>query len=373
MNCRLCRTQIEEVEMRERLSEDARAHLESCAKCQIFYEETAALKNLIGELATVSTPSDFNLRLRARLDASRGAKVSPSWFGERLKGLWVNGYAFAPSAFSIALAACFTLAVGAALLLNNARQKTVSTETAAKKIESPKAIDAMEKATQVSKNLSVADSQTASAAVKTNARVERRNASLNAKTHNVVNTTAPRVVSERKVDTIASTALMTSTSANSSNSVSPVAPHKVNPSANFSATVAPRIVQPTPTATDLQNVNSSAAESVNAPHTSKGGEKQNDKTVRVALGLEGAPLQNSNGAKAKPGSFLISHIAPESIAARGGLQAGDIIETINGHPASESLSTPLMAKGQIDAPRTLSLRVVRNGKSFELTLTFSAK
>jgi hypothetical protein len=70
MNCQACRNEIEELELGERLSVEASAHLVACSPCEAFYRERLSLRKLVGSLEPVSAPPDFEFRLRARLAAS---------------------------------------------------------------------------------------------------------------------------------------------------------------------------------------------------------------------------------------------------------------------------------------------------------------
>ena len=104
MNCDECRTELEEASLHRLPGDEARAHIEACAACRAFHEERSALRQLLGELEVVAAPSTFDAQLRARIVAKQSVgrfSVQPS---------------FAPSALSIALAACFMLTVSAVLL-----------------------------------------------------------------------------------------------------------------------------------------------------------------------------------------------------------------------------------------------------------------
>jgi hypothetical protein len=168
------------------------------------------------------------------------------------------------------LAACFVLAVGAAVLLNYQRQKNSSIETTAKQIVSPKATETRatptNNAVQIDDQPSATDSQIASLDAAVKERAENKNASVGVKTRGLANASAPpRDAAKRKPETVASAtsaaiSATASASTNSSRPMMPVAvmPREVNQSSNFSATAAPPVVKAASTATDLPNVNSSA-------------------------------------------------------------------------------------------------------------------
>src|SRR5688572_7635937 len=107
MSCKKYRNEIEDGGLDVVLSAAAQAHLHGCAGCRQFYAEQASVKRLVRELETVSAPADFEFRLRARLSATANI---------RDKGGFLSRH-FAPSAPSIALAACFALTVAVTLYL----------------------------------------------------------------------------------------------------------------------------------------------------------------------------------------------------------------------------------------------------------------
>lgn len=67
MNCKTIQIQIEESAAANSLTNETRQHLESCADCQTFNAERAALRNIVGTLQTVNAPADFNFRVKSRL------------------------------------------------------------------------------------------------------------------------------------------------------------------------------------------------------------------------------------------------------------------------------------------------------------------
>jgi hypothetical protein len=103
MNCKVCRLEIEEGNLGQRLSDEAQAHLDSCAGCRLFRDERFKLRGMIGDLEAVNAPADFDFRLRARLADERSAPRRIRWLPT-----------FAPGVQAIALAAAFVMLVGAA-------------------------------------------------------------------------------------------------------------------------------------------------------------------------------------------------------------------------------------------------------------------
>ncbi|MDX6530118.1 MAG: hypothetical protein QOH41_2408 [Blastocatellia bacterium] len=69
--CRATRREIDESELNQTLSDQARVHAGSCGSCRDFRAERIALRELVGSLEPVAAPGDFELRLRARLANER--------------------------------------------------------------------------------------------------------------------------------------------------------------------------------------------------------------------------------------------------------------------------------------------------------------
>lgn len=67
LECRFTRQQIDELELGERPSERASAHLALCGGCRDFRAERSELRQLVGSLESVVAPADFEMRLRARI------------------------------------------------------------------------------------------------------------------------------------------------------------------------------------------------------------------------------------------------------------------------------------------------------------------
>src|SRR5258706_488481 len=69
--CRVTRREIDEAELNQHLSNQARAHIALCESCRNFRAERTSLRELVGSLEPVAAPGDFDLRLRARLSRER--------------------------------------------------------------------------------------------------------------------------------------------------------------------------------------------------------------------------------------------------------------------------------------------------------------
>jgi hypothetical protein len=69
--CRATRREIDESELNQKLSDQARSHVALCASCRDFRAERTSLRELVGSLEPVAAPGDFELRLRARLANKR--------------------------------------------------------------------------------------------------------------------------------------------------------------------------------------------------------------------------------------------------------------------------------------------------------------
>jgi hypothetical protein len=103
--CREMRRQIDELDLGQDPNAQIAAHLISCPACVAFRNERAALRSLVGSVEPVVAPADFDMRLRARIAATRSAEPQP--FFARLIGV--------PA---IAMAAVVVLAVGTTVLIS---------------------------------------------------------------------------------------------------------------------------------------------------------------------------------------------------------------------------------------------------------------
>jgi hypothetical protein len=75
--CRATRREIDESELNQRLSDQARTHVAVCAACCDFEVERASLRELVGSLEPVTAPGDFEMRLRARIAREQGSARQP--------------------------------------------------------------------------------------------------------------------------------------------------------------------------------------------------------------------------------------------------------------------------------------------------------
>lgn len=102
MHCKFYQAEVEETNFDgDGLSAAVRAHVRECPTCRKHYEQRVSLHGLLGSLARVSAPADFEFRLRARMASHAG-------MGNRTKALHRF---FAPRTISVTLAACFILMV----------------------------------------------------------------------------------------------------------------------------------------------------------------------------------------------------------------------------------------------------------------------
>jgi len=115
--CREMRQQIDELDLGQDPNAEIVAHLISCPACAAFRNERSELRSLVGSLEPVVAPADFDMRLRARIAATRTAEQQP--FFARLIGV--------PA---IAMAAVVVLAVGTTVFISQ-RNSGPSTEVTA--------------------------------------------------------------------------------------------------------------------------------------------------------------------------------------------------------------------------------------------------
>jgi len=73
-DCRAVRREIDESEFGQRLSEQVESHVATCAACAEFRSQRLRLRELVGGLAPVTAPADFDLRLRARIARDNAAR-----------------------------------------------------------------------------------------------------------------------------------------------------------------------------------------------------------------------------------------------------------------------------------------------------------
>jgi hypothetical protein len=122
--CREMRRQIDELDQGHEPNAQIAAHLISCPACAAFRNERSALRSLVGSLEPVVAPADFDMRLRARIAATRTAESQP--FFVRLIGV--------PA---IAMAAVVVLAVGTTVLISQWNSTPPAGVTAEKQTSAP--------------------------------------------------------------------------------------------------------------------------------------------------------------------------------------------------------------------------------------------
>jgi hypothetical protein len=67
--CGPVRRELEELMLNEDFSGASIEHLQTCGDCREFHRQQMKLRQIVGNLGTVSAPADFDFRLRARLAA----------------------------------------------------------------------------------------------------------------------------------------------------------------------------------------------------------------------------------------------------------------------------------------------------------------
>jgi hypothetical protein len=99
-DCRVTRREIDESELNQKLSEQARSHVASCDSCRGFRAERTSLRELVGSLEPVTAPGDFEMRLRARLASDKQSRARQPYFFR----LIVGTPAIAAAAFLVVVA-----------------------------------------------------------------------------------------------------------------------------------------------------------------------------------------------------------------------------------------------------------------------------
>jgi len=118
-DCNAIRREIEETDLGHQLSMLAASHVRACNACQKFYQTDMRLRQLIGSLALVEAPADFDFRLRARLAQERRSSAIH--------------FSFAPKSLaipSVAVAALLLLA-GSVFVLRSFKSSTSAPSTVA--------------------------------------------------------------------------------------------------------------------------------------------------------------------------------------------------------------------------------------------------
>lgn len=78
--CEVIRRELEELVLNEECNTAAAEHLQTCADCREFQRQQTKLRQIVGNLGTVSAPADFDFRLRARLAADSQTATFRNWF-----------------------------------------------------------------------------------------------------------------------------------------------------------------------------------------------------------------------------------------------------------------------------------------------------
>ena len=84
--CRATRQEIDESELNQSLSDQARSHVALCKSCGDFRAERTSLRELVGSLEPVAAPGDFELRLRARMASERQGRARQPYIFRLLIG-----------------------------------------------------------------------------------------------------------------------------------------------------------------------------------------------------------------------------------------------------------------------------------------------
>lgn len=120
MKCKAVLKEIEELDAGAAPSAEVNAHLLVCASCKNFADERNALRQLLGSLESVSAPTDFDWRLRARIREERNeSQPARHW-----------PFGFAPGVQAITLAASFTVLLVAVVIYRQMQPASLTTSAA---------------------------------------------------------------------------------------------------------------------------------------------------------------------------------------------------------------------------------------------------
>jgi hypothetical protein len=117
--CSTIRRQLDELMLGDPQSPDVSQHLRECNACRDFHEKQTKLRQIVGSLGTVSAPSDFDFRLRAKL-ASGKSNGSYQLMGT----FWLFGKR------SAVVAAAVLIIVGGVFLVRELPKQNSLTQTA---------------------------------------------------------------------------------------------------------------------------------------------------------------------------------------------------------------------------------------------------
>jgi len=102
--------------------------------------------------------------------------------------------------------------------------------------------------------------------------------------------------------------------------------------------------------------------------------EQIKKHGKVSRGMLGVTIEPVDAAKAKALGLersrgaLVNNIEPDSAAAKGGIEIGDVIVSVNGQPVNSNADLPPMV-GMLPPGTKARIGVVRDGKERELSVT----
>ncbi|MBC7795349.1 MAG: hypothetical protein H7Z37_00590 [Pyrinomonadaceae bacterium] len=316
-NCQNYQNEIEtakDFSNQNSLSTETSRHLENCATCQTHNAERESLHKLMQKLERVSAPTDFDFRLRAKLNQRKTVPTQTFSFLT-----WRKIAVFAPASFAIILLAIFGL--------RNFQQQNepVNIEQAKTETSQKPQIVAQPAIIQNDTN---ANEQNSIAAF-TNSEAAQKTASIDAvkKSKNI-----EPIKVKRKVERVLSNE---STLAGIERSAKRNAANGEEKSMSRDLAV------------------ERAAPSIMPRGFSNPLETSNSKT-------DLRDLLTTFGIETKEG-FRVSDVKENSLAMRSGLMKNDVIQTVNGETVNEKITLPNQLK-------VIILNVLRDGKTHQIKL-----
>lgn len=296
------------------LSTEISQHLENCATCQTYNAERESLHKLMQKLERVSAPTDFDFRLRAKLNQRKTVPAQPFSFLT-----WRKIAVFAPATFAVLLLAIF------GLRSFNYQTSPVNSEQAKTEISQKPQIVAQPATVQ---NNATVIEQNSIAALTNSETTEKTVATDDAK--------KPKTVDSIKVK-------------RNIERVSPSKPTlaKIERSAKRNAANDEEKSMSRDLAVER------AAPSILPPGFSNPLESPTTKTD-----LRG--LLSTFGIETKDG-FRVSDVKENSLAMRAGLMKNDVIQSVNGETANEKITLP-------NQPKVIVINVLRDGKTQQIKL-----
>ena len=85
MKCKQIREAIDTASRHILYGDSVTSHLNGCADCRRYTDETASLLTLLSAQPRVQAPADFDFRLRARIARAQAEQVSPASLIERIR------------------------------------------------------------------------------------------------------------------------------------------------------------------------------------------------------------------------------------------------------------------------------------------------